>query len=456
MARRVNEGIHADPSVAAWLWPVVQPEQVSNVQYALSTMAQAYATVLGILLTIGVALAQFGGYRIPISLFLRLSWGEVLILVAAGVTVILPVVALSLDVLELHRVCLLLFILGIVLLPMFAAQVIRRTRPAFYVPKLLKARKGWSSFGDGLVSLAIQASDKREWRTLAMMTAALGQLRLPDPTDHLERGYGYQQGLPQLVHHLVDEKNDRGLRVVLESVRYGACVFPTTSILDVDETRSRFRNWLRYIWLVRPGWIHELQARLAGDRPLLQVPESYDYGILLHLTQAVQSLVRADKDKPGEPVLPSRVGHFREWAQLLAAVVYSTYLLDEAAKDDERTPSAKTALWQARSWERLLGTVDARVLRDALIGTPNFPGSLGGFPRRYPKSLQERSRARTARLTPAKTRAGNRLVQAAIKAQAMSHPVEASNLFWPDWTTQEGKVLTVGRRYSEDAVTLAQ
>jgi hypothetical protein len=417
-------------------------------------MAQAYAAILGILLTVGVAFTQLGTYRIPVPLLMRLSIGETLTLILAGLTVVVPVAALTFDALELYRLCFVLFVIGIAILPAFAARMVQRTTPAFYVPRLLRARQGWSVFGDTVVAIAIQAAEKRDWRALEMMAALLGQLRHPDPFHHMDRGWGYQEGLPRLIHHLVDSGNDRGLRAVLGSVRHGVSVTPITSILDVDETRSRFRNWLRRSWLVRPAWVHRLQARKMAAEPLLSITDSYDYGILMHLSSGIASLTHVDEDRPGEPFLPKRVSGFREWAELLATVIFSAYLLDEAAKDDATTPAAESALWQVRSWAGLLGTVDPRLLRDVLVGTPRFPGGFGPmYPLHYPKDLVEKSKAHAARLTPAKVRAANRLVQTAVERQLVVHPDETSQLFWPEWRIEGEKALASGRRFKPSGTT---
>ena len=252
-------------------------------------MAQAYAAVLGILLTVGLAFTQLGEYRIPVPLLIWLSRSEALAFALAGSVIATPVVALTFGVLELHRLCFLLFLAGLITLPVFIARMIERTRPAFYVHRLAKTKRGWRVFQDAVVTLATQAADKRDWDGLAMMVALLGQLREPDPRHNLERGWGYQYGLPRVIRHLVETDNDRGLREVLGTIAHGACVTRTTWILDLDETRGRFENWLRLRWLMRPAWAHRIEARLKGGQPLLVIPRSYDYGILMGLTSCMNT-----------------------------------------------------------------------------------------------------------------------------------------------------------------------
>ena len=435
--------------ILEWLWPAVSPTQVTNLQYALSAIAQAYAAMLGILLTVGVAFTQLGEYRIPVGLLIRLSLAEAMVLAIAAATVISPVVALSFGILELYRICFVLFVTSMAMLPLFVARVVRRTQPAFYVPYLLRAKDGSRLHGEAVVSLGIQAANHRDWDTLSMMSALLGQLRRPDSIHNLERGWGYQQNLPALIHHLVDDTNDRGLRIVLRTVAVGASAVPTTAILDSPETHSGLTNWLRFRWLVRPAWVHKLDRRIRGAGPLFVVPRWYDYGILMHLTTCLSMLIHRNEDGPGEPYLPKRVSEFKEWAWLLTKIVYSVYLLDEARADEPTLPDAESALWQMRTWEALLGTVETKKLRDAVRAAPDFTGSLGpGFPLHRPKELRDEWYARDAMRTPARIRAANRLSQASARAQLRSYPEDAAECFWPHWDIQDDKVIVSGRRFA--------
>lgn len=439
--------------ILEWLWPAVSPAQITNLQYALSTIAQAYAAVLGILLTVGVAFTQLGKYRIPVGLLVRLSAGEAAVLAIASATVVTPVVALSFGVLELYRVCFILFVMSMGMLPLFVARVVRRTQPAFYVPYLLRAKDGCRLHGEAVTSLAIQAANQRDWDTLRMMSALLGQLRRPDSIHNLERGWGYQQNLPALIHQLADDSNDRGLRIVLRTVAVGACAVPTTAILDSSETHSVLSNWLRFRWLVRPAWVHRLDRRIRGAGPLFVVPRWYDYGILMHLTTCLSMLTHKSEDGPGEPYLPKRVSEFKEWAWLLTEIVYSIYLLDEAHADEPTLPDAKSALGQMRTWEDLLGTVDAERLRDAVRAAPDLTGSLGPlFPLHCPKELCDEWHARDAMRTPARIRAANRLSQASARAQMQAHPDDAVGLPWPHWDLQDEKVVVSEHLFSTDDV----
>jgi len=434
----------------AWLWPTVVADQIANLQYALSTVAQAYAAILGILLTVGLAFTQLGDYRIPIPLLSRLSALEAVALAFAGSVVVLPVFALSFGVLELYRICFVLFLLGVAALPVFAGRLVRRTRPEFYVNRLLRAKSGWRLYGNSVLTVAIQAADRRDWTTLSMMVALLGQLREPDSANHIERGWGYQQNLSPLVAHLVENANDRGLRAVLGTVAYGACVTPTTSVLDMNETRGRIDNWFRLRWLVRPAWVHRVESRFVSAKPILTVPDSYDYGILMALTGWILELTHVRNDCPGEPTLPKRVSGFREWAGLVTKVVYSVYLLEEAAKDDPSVPCATSELWQLRAWRGMFGTVSPALLRDAVLRTPSFPGGFNmQFPLHFPADLQEKWKADRARLVPAQVRAANHLVRDAVERQYVANPNDTMRLFWPEWEIGEaGNVFATGRRFA--------
>lgn len=430
-----------------WLLPYVGTGEITNLQYALSTMAQSYAAILGLLLTVGLAFTQLGEYRIPARLLLALSLGEVVSLGLAAGGVVLPVVALSFGLLHLYRVSLLLFLFGIVMLPAFAGRMIRRTRPAFYVPRLLKSKRGWSKYADSVAALAIQAGDKGDWTSLEMMATLLGQLRSPDPSHGLERGWGYQQNLPIVMRYLVDTKNDRGVRSVLRTIAHGASFVPVTSVLSLDESRGWFANKIQSAWLRRPAWVHRIQARNRVNTPLFQRPRSYDYGILMHLTGFIQDLTHVDETRPGEPYLPKRVAGFHEWSRLLTAIVYSCYLLDEASADDPTLGGAKSELNFVRPWESLFSTVEPRMLRNAVRATPLFPGGFGVmYPLHYPKDLQEASRAKDDLRTPAKARAANRLARKAAEIAYAVDANKAAPVFWPQWVVIDGKAMMTGHR----------
>jgi hypothetical protein len=156
-----------------------------------------------------------------------------------------------------------------------------------------------------------------------------------------------------------------------------------------------------------------------------------------------------DDTKPGEPYLPKRVAGFSEWAKLLTTVIYSTYLLDESAKEDGSIDNAQSELSQMSAWIGLLGTVNAKLLRNVVLNTPSFPGGFGPqFPLHLPVELQEREKAAIARLSPAKTRAANRLAQDAIKMQSVTHASATTAMFWPKWEMLEGKPVATGYRPS--------